>query len=40
MKFGGGGHAFASGVRMRGPIYQAEEKILHALSEKITKTLG
>ena len=39
MKFGGGGHAFASGVRMRGPIEKAEEKILSALSDQIKKTL-
>ncbi len=39
MKFGGGGHAFASGVRMRGPIEKAEEKILSALSDKIKETL-
>ena len=39
MKFGGGGHAFASGVRMRGPIEKAEEKVLSALSDQIKKTL-
>ena len=37
--FGGGGHAFASGVRMRGPIEKAEEKILSALSDKIKESL-
>ncbi|MED5579005.1 MAG: DHH family phosphoesterase [Nitrospinota bacterium] len=39
IKFGGGGHAFAAGVRMRGPIEKAEEKILSALSDKIKETL-
>ena len=33
--FGGGGHALAAGVRMRGPLEEAEQKIFAAIDEAI-----
>jgi len=33
--FGGGGHAMASGARLPGPLVEAEEKVLEAVSHEI-----
>ena len=38
--FGGGGHAFAAGARMRPPLGEAERLMTAALAEKIRKVLG
>ena len=38
--FGGGGHAFAAGARMRAPLEEAARLITTALAEKIRDVLG
>lgn len=35
LKFGGGGHALAAGIRMSGPLEDAKAKVLAALSEAL-----
>ena len=38
--FGGGGHAFAAGARVRAPLEEAARRIADALAEKIRAVLG
>ncbi len=38
MKFGGGGHALAAGIRMAGPMEDAKVKVLAALDEALAAT--
>jgi phosphoesterase RecJ-like protein len=35
MKFGGGGHALAAGIRMAGPLEDAKPKVLAELTEAL-----
>ena len=34
-QFGGGGHAMAAGIRMRGPLEEAREKVLNAIRKEL-----
>ena len=34
-QFGGGGHPMAAGIRMRGPLAEAQKKILSALNDTL-----
>jgi nanoRNase/pAp phosphatase (c-di-AMP/oligoRNAs hydrolase) len=35
IKFGGGGHALAAGIRMAGPLEDAKPKVLAELAEAL-----
>ena len=35
MEFGGGGHALAAGIRMKGPLEDAKERVLSAIARRI-----
>lgn len=37
MEFGGGGHALAAGIRMKGPLDEAKELVLGAIQRRITE---
>lgn len=37
MEFGGGGHALAAGIRMKGPLEEAKELVLGAIQRRITE---
>ncbi|MBI1725296.1 MAG: hypothetical protein HYR52_06645, partial [Candidatus Tectomicrobia bacterium] len=39
-RFGGGGHAFASGARTRGTLEEVSRQVVEALAERIRATLG
>ena len=38
--FGGGGHALASGIRMKGPLDQAKSRVLAAIRQRVAEVLG
>ena len=38
--FGGGGHPMAAGVRMRGPLQEAQTRLLSSLKETLTQSLA
>jgi phosphoesterase RecJ-like protein len=35
MEFGGGGHALAAGIRMKGPLAEAKARVLGAIRQRI-----
>ena len=37
LRFGGGGHPMASGIRMKGPLHEAGDKVLSALQEAVNQ---
>jgi phosphoesterase RecJ-like protein len=38
MEFGGGGHALAAGIRMKGPLAEAKKLVLSAIGRRIEAT--
>jgi phosphoesterase RecJ-like protein len=38
MEFGGGGHALAAGIRMKGPLEDAKKLVLTAISKRVEET--
>jgi phosphoesterase RecJ-like protein len=38
MEFGGGGHALAAGIRMKGPLEEAKQLVLSAINKRIEET--
>ena len=35
MEFGGGGHALAAGIRMKGPLEDAKARVLTAIRQRV-----
>jgi bifunctional oligoribonuclease and PAP phosphatase NrnA len=36
-QFGGGGHTLAAGIRMRGPLQEAQQRVLQAIDESLAR---
>jgi phosphoesterase RecJ-like protein len=36
-QFGGGGHTLAAGIRMRGPLEEAQQRVLQAIDESLAR---
>ena len=39
-RFGGGGHALAAGIRMKGPLHEAKARVLEAIREKVDQVMA
>ena len=39
-RFGGGGHALAAGIRMKGPLDEAKARVLDAIREKVDEVMA